>query len=222
MGTMPEVKPAQEKPSRPVLHGTAAAFGACLFGLFVNSAMPWTLLSAAALLITALTIAYSFLKEINPPKVLGLLPFSRKVINGLFLGCAVGIVLALFFRFYGDLPLFPKGVGRFVVVAVGIGASEEILFRGYIQGRFQGLGWFFAPILASAAHTIYKLALFASPPTGVVVDYTFLAVWTLFAGIVFGGLREWSGSVFPPLAGHVLFDIIVYGERAHAPWWVWP
>ena len=218
---MAEAVSAQEKTSRPLLHGTAAAFGACLFGLFINGGMPWTLFAAVALLVSALTIAHSFLKESNPPLILGLLPFSRKLIPCLALGCAFGIALGLLFRFYNDLPLFPKAMGRFVIVAVGIGATEEILFRGYIQGRLQGLGWFLAPILAAAAHTMYKLALFVSPPAGVVVDYPLLAVGTLVAGIVFGGLREWSGSVLPPLAGHVLFDIVVYGERAHAPWWVW-
>ena len=221
METMVEVWPAPEKLSRPLLHGAIAAFGACLFGLFINVGMPWTPFAAVALLVSALTIAHSFIKESNPPLILGLLPFSPKVINGLVMGCAFGMALGILFRFYGDLPLLPKGVGRFVIVAVGIGATEEILFRGYIQGRLKGLGWFLAPVLAAAAHTLYKVALFASPPAGIVVDYPLLAAGTLLAGIVLGGLREWSGSVLPPLAGHVLFDIIVYGERAHVPWWVW-
>ena len=131
------------------------------------------------------------------------------------------MALGILFRFHGDLSLFPRSVGGFVIAAVAIGATEEILFRGYIQGRLQGLGWYLAPMLAAAAHTLYKVALFASPPPGIVVDYPLLAIGTLLAGIVFAGLREWSGSVLPPLAGHVLFDIIVYGGMAHAPWWVW-
>lgn len=222
MAAMAEAVPGQGIPSRPVLHGTAAAFGTCLFGLFVNSGMPWTLLAAAALLGTALTISHSFFREPDPSEILGLLPFSHKVIYGLVLGSSTGVVLGLLFRSYGDLPLFPRGLGRFVFVAVGIGAAEEILFRGYIQGRFQGLGRFIAPLLAAGAHTLYKLALFASPPAGVVVDYFFLGFWTLLAGIILGGLREWFGSALPPIGGHVLFDIIAYGERGHAPWWVWP
>jgi hypothetical protein len=34
-------------------------------------------------------------------------------------------------------------------------------------------------------------------------------------------LREFAGGVLPPVAAHVLFDLVVYGERVEAPWWVW-
>jgi len=78
-----------------------------------------------------------------------------------------------------------------------------------------------AVMLAAAAHTAYKAALFAFPPEGVVIDLEFLAVWTLIGGVVFGALRELSGSVLPPLAAHVVFDIVVYGGSVQAPWWVW-
>ena len=69
---MAEARPVPEKPSHSLLHGAAAAFGACLFGLFINSGMPWSLLAAVALLVTALTIAHSFFKEMTPAKILGL------------------------------------------------------------------------------------------------------------------------------------------------------
>jgi len=78
-----------------------------------------------------------------------------------------------------------------------------------------------AVVLAAAAHTAYKTALFAFPPEGVAIDLGFLAVWTLIGGVVFGVLRALSGSVLPPLAAHVGFDIIVYGGNVEAPWWVW-
>lgn len=218
---MVETSPAREKGARPLLHGAVAAVGICIFGLIINCPIPWTLLAGAALLASAVTIGHSFLREGNPPIILGLKPFSGKAIPSLVLGCAFGIVLGILFRFYSDLPLFPEAVGWFVIVAVGIGATEELLYRGYIQGRFSVLGWLLAPLLAAAAHTLYKIALFVSPPAGVAIDYAVLVAGTFLAGIVFGLLREWSGNVLPPLAGHVLFDIIVYGENAHAPWWVW-
>jgi len=218
---MAEPRPVENIPSRPALQGTAAALGICFFALCINAGWPWPLVSALGLLGVALTIVRAFLEEARPSRILGLAPLSCRVFYGLLPGCAGGIALGLLFRSYSDLPLFPDGLGRFIFVAVGIGATEEILFRGYIQGRFQVLGWAIAPLLAAAAHTLYKLALFAVPPEGVVVDYALLGVWTFIAGIFLGGLREWSGSVLPPLAGHVLFDILVYGERVQAPWWVW-
>ncbi len=211
----------KEKRARPLLHGIAAATGICIFGLFVGNPMPWTLLAIAAILAVALIIADSFFKEGNPPFILGLLPFSRKVIFWLVMGCAFGAALGLLFRLSYDWPLLPKTMAWFGITAMGIGATEEILFRGYIQGQFRALGWFLAPLLAAAAHTLYKIALFVFPVEGVVVDYPVLAAGTFLAGIILGLLREWSGNVLPPLAGHVLFDIIVYGESAHAPWWVW-
>jgi len=183
--------------------------------------MPWPLLAATALLATGLIIARSILVAGDPSIILGLSPFSRKVLPSLVAGCAFGIALGVLFRSHSELSLFPHRMGSFVIAAAGIGATEEVLFRGYIQGRFQGMGWVLAPIIAATAHTLYKLALFFSPPVGVTINYLFLAIGTLLAGIIFGWLRERAGNILPPVAGHVLFDIVVYGERAHAPWWVW-
>jgi hypothetical protein len=36
-----------------------------------------------------------------------------------------------------------------------------------------------------------------------------------------GLMRHFSGSVLPAVTAHVLFDILVYGDWAQAPWWVW-
>jgi hypothetical protein len=32
---------------------------------------------------------------------------------------------------------------------------------------------------------------------------------------------HFSKSVLPALTAHVLFDILVYGDWAQLPWWVW-
>ncbi len=52
-------------------------------------------------------------------------------------------------------------------------------------------------------------------------DLFFLVVWTLVGGLLFGLLREKSGSAFPPLIAHAMFDIVLYGGLATAPLWVW-
>ena len=192
-----------------------------VFGVFVHSGLPLALVSGAGLLATVLAIAYSFRAGGGPSEIFALLPPSRRVSFYLGLGCAFGAGLGILFRVYQDAGAFSTGLGRFVFVAAPIGAAEEFLFRGYVQGRLRPLGSAAAVILAAAAHTLYKLALFALPPEGILINYEVLAIWTLIGGVISGGLREFSGSSLPPVSGHVVFDIVVYGQRAHAPWWVW-
>jgi hypothetical protein len=64
-------------------------------------------------------------------------------------------------------------------------------------------------------------ALFAFPPEGLVIQYSTLALCTLLVGAAFGLTRHLCGSVLPALTAHVPFDILVYGDWAQAPWWVW-
>ncbi len=192
-----------------------------LFGLSVHSGLPWILLSGVGLLATTLAIAHSFRAGGSLTEIFALLPLSRKGAFYLGLGCAVGAAFGILFRVYQDVGTLPTELGRFVFVAAAIGAAEEVLFRGYVQGGVRRLGSMAGVTLTAAAHTLYKLALFALPPEGIVIDYEFLAIWTFIGGVIFGGLREFSDSVLPPLCGHVSFDIVVYGQRAHAPWWVW-
>ncbi|NIS60153.1 MAG: CPBP family intramembrane metalloprotease, partial [Proteobacteria bacterium] len=198
-----------------------ASAGMGLFGLSVHSGLPWILLSGVGLLATTLAIAHSFRAGGSLTEIFALLPLSRKGAFYLGLGCAVGSAFGIFFRVYQDVGTLPTELGRFVFVAAAIGAAEEVLFRGYVQGGVRRLGSMAGVTLTAAAHTLYKLALFALPPEGIVIDYEFLAIWTFIGGVIFGGLREFSDSVLPPLCGHVSFDIVVYGQRAHAPWWVW-
>ena len=218
---MPDVPSPQRGRRRPVLEAAAASAGMVLFALFVRSGLPLVVMAAVGLVVTAVAVAHAFRAEPTPAAILGFLPFSRKVVAYVAVGCALGAALGVIFRIVREMGPLPSGLGRFVFVAVLIGAAEEVLYRGYIQGRLRRLGWVVAVPLAAAAHTAYKVSLFALPPEGVTIDLEFLAVWTLIGGALFGALRQLSGSVLPPLAAHVLFDIVVYGEHAQAPWWVW-
>ena len=112
-------------------------------------------------------------------------------------------------------------LGSFAAVAAAIGVTEELVYRGYVQGRLRALGPLAAAILAAVGHTAYKCALFALPPLAVEIDLPFLALGTLVVGVGFGALRERSRSVLPALAAHACFDVLVYGQGAQAPWWVW-
>ena len=192
-----------------------------LFALFAHSGFPLILLAGSGLLATTLAITHSFRTVRRLTDIFGLAPLTKAASAYLIFGCAGGAVFGMIHRVYSDMGILPAGLGRFVFAAALIGASEEVLFRGYIQGRLRRLGWIRAPIFAAVGHTVYKLALFTLPPEGIVIDYSFLAFWTFSVGLIAGILRELSGSVLPPLGGHVMFDIIVYGENISAPWWVW-
>ena len=218
---MPDGGDPQRGRRRAVLEAAAASAGMVLFALFVRSGLPWVVVSGAGLVVTAVAVVHSFRVERRPAEILGLSPLSGKAAAYLILACAVGAGLGVLHRVVWEMGALPSGVGRFVLVASAIGAAEELLYRGYVQGRLRRLGWVVAIAVAAAAHTAYKAALFAFPPEGVVIDLEFLAVWTLIGGVVFGAFRELSGSVLAPLAAHVVFDIIVYGGSVQAPWWVW-
>ena len=137
------------------------------------------------------------------------------------LGILIGIALALLYRWGYDLHMQPAGLGRFALIGALIGATEEVLFRGYIQGRLRGLGPLLALALAALCHTAYKSALFLFPPFPLQINFAFFGGSTFMGGLIFGAMREHTGSVIPPLAAHASFDIMVYGDYAGAPWWVW-
>jgi membrane protease YdiL (CAAX protease family) len=118
-------------------------------------------------------------------------------------------------------PQATAGVTAFVIVACLIGATEELIFRGWLLGKARAFGWPAAVVIAAVAHTAYKTALFVWPAVPVAVDLAGVACWTLAGGVVLGLLRACSGSLLPPLMAHAAFDFVVYRNVVHAPWWVW-
>jgi membrane protease YdiL (CAAX protease family) len=186
-----------------------------VFAFFAHQGWPGVLLSGAGLGLTAVAIHGSLREEESIGEALGLRRPSPMVL--ILVGCVAGLILGGIYRVSSGLAPWPGSIHRFAIIAVAIGATEEMLYRGYLQGQLRGRGMVPAVILAAICHGAYKTALFALPGG----DLVFLAFWTVAGGIAFGLLREWGGSVFPPLAAHVCFDAIVYGDRATAPWWVW-
>jgi membrane protease YdiL (CAAX protease family) len=192
-----------------------------LFALAAHTAPPTFLLAVAGLICAALALAASFRSEESLASLFGITGLSRTVMVWCLLAAAGGAGLAILFRHSEGRFLFLNGLEPFVATAAAIGAAEELLFRGFVQGRLARLGWLVAVLLAAAAHTAYKTALFAFPPEDLVIQYGSLTFWTFTVGAAFGLTRHLSGSVLPALTAHVLFDILVYGDWAQAPWWVW-
>jgi len=138
----------------------------------------------------------------------------------------LGVVLAIAYCRLLAQPAFPSSIRWFAVAAAGIGLTEELLWRGWMQGALTGpLGWLTATLLAAAAHTAYKAALFVFPPAGEpplpAGSLWFLVGCTFGVGVVLGLSRVRQGTIAPAVAFHVVFDLVVYGSRATAPWWVW-
>lgn len=213
---------APERRGRFWIEAGGVCLGLILFALFSHRGLPWIAAGAAGLAAAAFWMQRSFASLRNIPSFLGLSAPSLRVLPISLIGCAAGAGLGAYYRVSFSMTAFPDApLAPFAIVACCIGAAEELIYRGWMQGRLRNLGRPLAVLAAAAAHAAYKTALFAFPPQPARVDYFAIAALTLAGGAVFGVLRELSGSVIPAVAGHAAFDLMVYGTMAQAPWWVW-
>lgn len=211
-----------ESRGRTVTGITVAAAGMTLFALGAHQGLPWLAVAAGGLLATAVAIGWLAADDTCLLTVLGLDRWSVKTAVVTLVGVGIGVGGGLWHRSQLDLaPQATTGVAAFVIVACLIGATEELIFRGWLLGKARAFGWPTAVIIAAVAHTAYKTALFVWPAVPVAVDLAGVARWTLAGGLVLGLLRACSGSLLPPLMAHAAFDFVVYRFVAHAPWWVW-
>jgi membrane protease YdiL (CAAX protease family) len=210
-----------KKEASSVSRALTAAAGMCLFALFVHSKYPLKGLSVFGLGMTFLALFTDLRTNRSPAVLIGLGQFTKRVF--IFTGCGTGLgsALGLFYRWGYDMKLFPSTLGVFAPVAVLIGATEEVVYRGYIQGRVHRFGPFKAAAFAALCHTAYKCSLFTFHSQPVDINMFLLGACTFVVGLVLGVLRERTGSLLPAVAAHVLFDIMAYGAYAQAPWWVW-
>lgn len=129
-----------------------------------------------------------------------------------------GLALALLQRWDQGAMLYPQGLRSFAVVAMLIGLTEELVFRGFVFGRLQD-AW--SPVAAvgfsTLAHTLYKVAIFLPFAA---IDPRVLGGLTFAVGLILGGSRLATRSIWPCVVFHVLFDLWVYGDGP-VPWWVW-
>ena len=194
--------------------------GILIFALFIHAPLPRRIISFIALTGSALMLGYST-RNASLLQVIGLTPVSRRILIYMIPAMLLGIGLAWLTRSTFDLSPLPTSVSRFVFIAPLIGAAEELIFRGYIQGSLRQISRSFSIIYASTVHTCYKLLVILSLTVPLQFDLFFLVMWTFIGGLAFGALREGSRSSIPPVIAHALFDIILYGGYALAPVWVW-
>jgi membrane protease YdiL (CAAX protease family) len=167
--------------------------------------------------------AWLMLKQLSKPSDLIILlgiSFQKKQWMFLVIGILLGVLVAMVYRLHLQIPLIPGRLFGFALIAACIGASEELFFRGYLQGTLSSKP-LISITISSVAHSLYKGCLFLSPYAIGQVSVQFLMIWTFVVGMLFGILKHASKSVVPPLLAHSLFDIWIYGSLLNAPWWVW-
>jgi membrane protease YdiL (CAAX protease family) len=96
-----------------------------------------------------------------------------------------------------------------------VALSEEILFRGYIQSRlnsvfdrpkrFFGISWGLGLIISSVLFGLWHLGWKSG-----VLEWPHV-LWTMFAGLIFGFVREKSEGIIAPV---ILHGIMNYGPQA--------
>ncbi len=109
------------------------------------------------------------------------------------------------------LPL-GKQVGDFTYGLFTIGFGEEIFFRGYIQSRLNrsfgrsfciwGVHWGWGLIITSI---VFGLAHYLHGG-----GTLWWGMWTVFAGLLFGFLREKTGGIVAPAIAHGVPAALVY------------
>lgn len=209
------------KRSASLKMATAVSVSICLFALllhmpFAFKSLAWVAFGSAALLISFLLARH---QQVLLNKKLWRLPAHQLGITGSTL--IISIIVSIWYRISSDMPWWPVSLEFFVLLSVLIGATEEILFRGIVFGEasrwhITGAIWFSA--LAFAA---YKALLFVWPsPINHTNPFTLFSV-SFIAGLLLGYVRKKSGSLWPCLLAHGIFDLWVYAETPHAPWWVW-
>jgi uncharacterized protein len=111
-------------------------------------------------------------------------------------------------------PTLQKALAIFLSYALFVGFGEEILYRGYVLSRLNevfgrpyqffgvqfGWGMIIAALIFGLTHTgligfALGLSLKLTPAYG---------IWTFFGGLVFGFVREKTGSIFAPALLHGL------------------
>ena len=194
--------------------------GILLFAGFIHQPKPLLLLAIGGLAGTAAVIGFST-RKMTIREAFGLQRINRKLIFYVLSAIVLGLVLGILTRKRFDLTLIPSGFTGVAFVAPLVGATEELVFRGYIQGHLRPIGKVFSITTASTLHTSYKLLVILTLAIPLQFDFFFLIFWTFVGGVLFGTLRELSGNTIPPVIAHAVFDIVLYGGLASAPVWVW-
>ena len=201
-----------------LLEAILCSLALMFFSFFIDSGTPLRLFAIAALIVPAWFFSRN-LQSLSDLRRKAHTPASAKItVLFCFAGILTAILLSTLYRGYLGISLFPQSFHLFVLVAALIGATEELVFRGFIQEQVKNINAPFSILFSGISHTAYKCCLFLSPMATAGIDIRFLAFWTLIAGILAGTIKHFSKSILPPMIAHALFDIMVYAGFVNPPW----
>jgi len=195
--------------------------GIGVFAVFIQEESYLRFVAFGGLLLASLVISTIIVKAESPLDIFGLDRFNKRILLFCIAGIFIGMIPAFCGRYSYDLPDFPASLTIIALVSPLIGITEELFFRGYIQGRLRIIGVVGSVSVASAAHAVYKLLVLWSVNDLVEVNFLALVGLTFGFGLIAGLLRAGSRSVFPALVAHASFDILMYGDFTSMPVWVW-
>ena len=206
---------------RYVIETTSVLTGICIFALFIHGRPAQRMIAMAALSVAAIVISLSLSDFQSLLKHLGLFGFSKKIVVYSFIGLGLGILMALRCRSISNIALLPQTLTVIAIIAPMIGITEELLFRGFLQGKLSRINIYAAILVSTFGHTLYKYLVLRSLPIDIGIDFFSLVVLTFIAGLMCGVLRVLSKSIIPACVTHAIFDILVYGGLSTWPVWVW-
>jgi membrane protease YdiL (CAAX protease family) len=195
--------------------------GLLVFAGFLHQTVPLLIISLTGLFISASVIAIEIRTFKDLFSLFNWYQFTKKNIFYLPVSIAIGSVFGILYRNYLNVDILPVKLTGFAVIAAAVGSSEEILFRGYLQSQIRKFNVILSVLVATFAHTAYKLLLFLPYRSAPDIEISFISQWTLLGGLVFALLKEFSQNSIYPVLSHALFDLLVYGDNIAAPWWVW-
>ena len=99
-------------------------------------------------------------------------------------------------------------IDGYIVGRLLVPCAEELVFRGFLFGVFEKFAQWRALLTVVVTAVIFAglhwPPLYGLPDTGGIMD----VISALAAGLAFGGLRAWTGSILPGLGLHAVGNSI--------------
>ena len=128
---------------------------------------------------------------------------SPVFLSALAMGGAVWLVLTLL-AIVQPLPWLQIFSLPFLVAVLWQPTVEELLFRGCLQGWLFTHGWGRQSFVGISVANLLTSIVFSG--AHIATHSLPWALSTLFPSLLFGVLRDRSGSVLPPLALHIIYN----------------
>lgn len=97
------------------------------------------------------------------------------------------------------MPRTPKELAAFAALAATSGLCEEFLYRGFVYAVFVDVTSGSVPTAIAISAAFFSLAHLYQGARGLRT--------TFIVGVVFGAVREWTGSLLPGMAAHFAVNL---------------